>query len=83
MHRESYFGCELFLWKEERVHLLVGAPGDSTTPIYSQGSSSTPIYSSGSSTPPRYSPGASTPQAIIRELQEMQSAKTVSTCLER
>nr|GEV52334.1 hypothetical protein [Tanacetum cinerariifolium] len=34
---------------EERIRLLVGSPGASTTLIYSQGSSSTPIYSSGSS----------------------------------
>nr|GEU67962.1 hypothetical protein [Tanacetum cinerariifolium] len=47
--------------KEERVRLLVGSPGASTTPIYSLGSSSTPIYSLGSSTPSRYSPEASTP----------------------
>nr|GEU35801.1 vacuolar iron transporter homolog 4-like [Tanacetum cinerariifolium] len=49
--------------KEERVRLLVGSPGASTTPIYSPGSSSTPIYSPGSSTAPRYSPGASTSQS--------------------
>nr|GEX16597.1 hypothetical protein [Tanacetum cinerariifolium] len=49
--------------KEERVRLLVGSPGASTTPICSSGSSSTLIYSSGSSTPPRYSPGASTTQS--------------------
>nr|GEU44549.1 copia protein [Tanacetum cinerariifolium] len=49
--------------KEERVRLVVGSPGASTTPIYSPGSLSTPIYSSGSSTPPRYSPGASTTQS--------------------
>ncbi|GKB93972.1 hypothetical protein Tco_0980109 [Tanacetum coccineum] len=61
--RENNFGCGCFLWKEERVRLLVGSPGASTTPIYSPGSSSTPIYSPGSSTPPRYSPGASTPQS--------------------
>ncbi|GKB45098.1 putative reverse transcriptase domain-containing protein [Tanacetum coccineum] len=61
--RENTFGCKFFLWKEERVRLLVGSPGASTTPIYSPGSSSTPIYSPGSSTPPRYSPGASTPQS--------------------
>ncbi|GKB06423.1 hypothetical protein Tco_0834656 [Tanacetum coccineum] len=48
---------------EERVRLLVGSPGASTTSICSPGSSSTPIYSPGSSTPPRYSPGASTPQS--------------------
>ncbi|GJT87482.1 hypothetical protein Tco_1069199, partial [Tanacetum coccineum] len=60
--RENYFGCD-FLWKGERVHLLVGSPGASTTPIYSLGSSSTSIYSPGSSTPPRYSPGALTPQS--------------------
>nr|GEW94269.1 hypothetical protein [Tanacetum cinerariifolium] len=71
--RENTFGCEFFCWKEERIRLLVGSPGASTTPIYSPGSSSTPIYSPGSSstpiyspgssTPPRYSPGASTPKS--------------------
>ncbi|GJU31173.1 hypothetical protein Tco_1174762 [Tanacetum coccineum] len=60
--RENTFGCKKFLWKEERVCLLVGTPGASMTPIYSPSSSSTPIYSPGSSTPPRYSPRASTPQ---------------------
>nr|GEV79483.1 hypothetical protein [Tanacetum cinerariifolium] len=45
--------------KEERVCLLVGSPGASTTPIYSPGLSSTPIYSSGASTTPIYSPGSS------------------------
>ncbi|GJU57571.1 hypothetical protein Tco_1235337 [Tanacetum coccineum] len=49
--------------RDERVRILVGSPGASTTPIYSPRSSSTPIYSLGSSTPPRYSPGASTPQS--------------------
>ncbi|GJR85008.1 hypothetical protein Tco_1567391 [Tanacetum coccineum] len=49
----------IFLWKVERVCLLVGSPGASTTPIYSPGSSSTPIYSLGSSTPQSYSPGTS------------------------
>ncbi|GJS43690.1 hypothetical protein Tco_0568733 [Tanacetum coccineum] len=53
----------IFLWKVERVCLLVGSPGASTTLIYSPGSSSTLIYSLGSSIPPRYSPGASTPQS--------------------
>ncbi|GJY79198.1 hypothetical protein Tco_0484999 [Tanacetum coccineum] len=57
---EDTFGCKFFLWKEERVRLLVGSPGASTTPINSPGSSSTLIYSPGTSTPPRYSPGAST-----------------------
>ncbi|GJX12168.1 hypothetical protein Tco_0202027 [Tanacetum coccineum] len=61
--RENTFRSEFFLWKEERVRLLVGSRGALTTPIYSPGSSSTPIYSPGSSTPPRYSPGASTPQS--------------------
>nr|GFA29510.1 hypothetical protein [Tanacetum cinerariifolium] len=50
---EDTFGCKFFLWKEERVRLLVGSPGASTTPIYSLGSS----------TPLRYSLGASTPQS--------------------
>ncbi|GKB85806.1 hypothetical protein Tco_0958078 [Tanacetum coccineum] len=54
---------KVFLWKEERVYLLVGSPGASTNPIYSTGSSSTPIYSLGSSTPPGYYPRALTPQS--------------------
>ncbi|GJT54826.1 hypothetical protein Tco_0989880 [Tanacetum coccineum] len=58
-----HFRMKFFLWKEERVRLLVGSPRASTTPIYSLGSSSTLIYSPGSSTPSRYSPGASTPQS--------------------
>nr|GEW85058.1 hypothetical protein [Tanacetum cinerariifolium] len=41
-----------FLWKEERVRLLVGSLGASTTPIYSPRSSSILIYSSGSSSTP-------------------------------
>ncbi|GJS30697.1 hypothetical protein Tco_0491317 [Tanacetum coccineum] len=65
--RENTFRCEFFLWKEERVRLLVGSPGASTTPIYSPGSSSTPIYSPGSSTPPRFSSGASTSQSYSLE----------------
>ncbi|GKC66337.1 retrotransposon protein, putative, ty1-copia subclass [Tanacetum coccineum] len=76
---EDTFGCNFFLWKEERVRLLVGSPGASTTPILSPGYSSTP----GASTPPRYSPGASTPQTILWELQKMHSAQTASTCLIR
>ncbi|GJU47925.1 hypothetical protein Tco_1217480 [Tanacetum coccineum] len=54
------FACRYGAGDEERVHLLVGSHGASTTPIYSPGSSST-LYSPGSSTPPRYSPRASTP----------------------
>ncbi|GJV22330.1 hypothetical protein Tco_1371350 [Tanacetum coccineum] len=57
--RENYFGCELFLWKEERVRQLVGSPGASTTPNYSPRPSMTPSYSPGPSTPPSYSPGPS------------------------
>ncbi|GKE95595.1 hypothetical protein Tco_1580450 [Tanacetum coccineum] len=52
-HLEDTFGCKSFLWKEERVRLLVGSPRALTIPIYSPGSS----------TPPRYSPRASTPQS--------------------
>ncbi|GKB88915.1 hypothetical protein Tco_0961187 [Tanacetum coccineum] len=55
------FWMWVFLWKEERVRLLVGSPGASTTPIYSPGSSTTPNYSLGSSTTPKYSPRPSTP----------------------
>ncbi|GJS11832.1 hypothetical protein Tco_0368628 [Tanacetum coccineum] len=49
----------IFLWKEERVRLLVGSPGASTTLIYSPGSSTPPRYSPRASTPQSYSPGTS------------------------
>ncbi|GKA43790.1 hypothetical protein Tco_0736514 [Tanacetum coccineum] len=45
--------------REERVRLLVGSPGASTTQSYSTGPSTTPSYSTGPSTPPSYSPGPS------------------------
>ncbi|GJX14361.1 hypothetical protein Tco_0206119 [Tanacetum coccineum] len=54
---------------EERVRLLVGSPGASTTPIYSPGSSSTPIYSSGSSSTPIYSPGSSSTPIYSRNAE--------------
>ncbi|GKD52626.1 hypothetical protein Tco_1281602 [Tanacetum coccineum] len=75
--RENTFGCKKNLWKEERVRLLVGSPGASTTPIYSPGSSSTPIYSPGSSTPPRYSPssGASTSKELPKCLKNAQQPR--------
>ncbi|GKE78608.1 hypothetical protein Tco_1544728 [Tanacetum coccineum] len=57
--RQNTFGCDFFLWKKERVRLLVGSPGVSMTPMYSPGSSSTPIYSPGASTPQSYSLGSS------------------------
>ncbi|GJV38450.1 hypothetical protein Tco_0980979 [Tanacetum coccineum] len=53
--RENTFGCKNILWKEERVRLLVGSLGASTTLIYSPGSSTPPRYYPGSSTPPSYS----------------------------
>ncbi|GKA12022.1 hypothetical protein Tco_0691568, partial [Tanacetum coccineum] len=46
--RENYFGCE-FLWKEERVPLLISSPGASTTPSYSPGPSTPQSYSLGPS----------------------------------
>ncbi|GJY41618.1 hypothetical protein Tco_0428888 [Tanacetum coccineum] len=57
--REDYFGCEFFLWKEERVCLLVSSPGASSTPSYSPGPSTPQSYSLGPSTPQSYSPGPS------------------------
>ncbi|GJS08562.1 hypothetical protein Tco_0365358 [Tanacetum coccineum] len=57
--RKNYFGCEFFIWKEERVHLLISSPGASSTPSFSPGTSSTPIFSPGPSTPPTYSGGSS------------------------
>ncbi|GJS11548.1 putative reverse transcriptase domain-containing protein [Tanacetum coccineum] len=62
--RESYkpktcapgrlFWMWIFLWKEERVRLLVSSPGASMTPSYFLGPSTPPSYSPGPSTPPSY-----------------------------
>nr|GEU47845.1 leucine-rich repeat protein [Tanacetum cinerariifolium] len=49
-----------FLWKEERVRLLIDSPIASSTPSYSSGPSRTLIYSPRASTTPSYSSGAST-----------------------
>ncbi|GJV12506.1 hypothetical protein Tco_1354047 [Tanacetum coccineum] len=48
-----------FLWKGERVRLLVNSPRASTTPNYSSGPSTPPSYSPGPSTPLSYSLGPS------------------------
>ncbi|GKD75373.1 hypothetical protein Tco_1333655, partial [Tanacetum coccineum] len=61
--REDYFGCDFFLWKEERVRLLVSSPRALSTPSYPPGPSTPPSYSPGPSTPQSYSPGQSTPQS--------------------
>ncbi|GJU82524.1 retrotransposon protein, putative, ty1-copia subclass [Tanacetum coccineum] len=42
--RKNYFGCEFFIWKEERVRLLISSPGASSTPSFSPGTSSTAIF---------------------------------------
>ncbi|GJT18821.1 hypothetical protein Tco_0877527, partial [Tanacetum coccineum] len=55
---KNYFGCEFFIWKEERVRLLISSPGASSTLSFSPGTSSTPIFSPGPSTPPIYSSGS-------------------------
>ncbi|GJS23845.1 hypothetical protein Tco_0452477 [Tanacetum coccineum] len=57
--QKNYFGCEFFLWKEERVRLLVSSPGASSTLSYSPGPSTPQSYSSGPSIPQSYSPGPS------------------------
>ncbi|GKB06825.1 reverse transcriptase domain-containing protein [Tanacetum coccineum] len=50
--RQNYYGCQFFLWKEERVGLLISSPGGSSTPSFSPGTSLTPISSPTPSTPP-------------------------------
>ncbi|GJR56998.1 putative proline-rich family protein [Tanacetum coccineum] len=57
--RKNYFGCEFFIWKEERVLLLISSPGSSSTPSFSPCSLSAPTFSPGPSTPPIYSGGSS------------------------
>ncbi|GJX58262.1 transposase, MuDR, MULE transposase domain protein [Tanacetum coccineum] len=57
--RQNYYGCGFFLWKEERVGLLINSPGSSSTTTFSQGTSSTPSFSPTPSTPPIYYRGSS------------------------
>ncbi|GJX97289.1 transposase, MuDR, MULE transposase domain protein [Tanacetum coccineum] len=40
--RKNYFGCEFFIWKEERVRLLISSPGASSTLSFSPGTSTPP-----------------------------------------
>ncbi|GKC74719.1 hypothetical protein Tco_1120602 [Tanacetum coccineum] len=60
----KHFGCEFFLWKEDRLRDLMSSPGapsagPSTPSRYSSVPSTPPSYSSGPSTPQIYSPGSS------------------------
>ncbi|GJW60964.1 hypothetical protein Tco_0110299 [Tanacetum coccineum] len=57
--RQNYYGCGFFLWKEERVGLLINSPRISSTITFSQGTSSTPSFSPTQSTPPIYYGGSS------------------------
>nr|GEU91156.1 hypothetical protein [Tanacetum cinerariifolium] len=56
--QEYCFRCG-FLWKEERVRLLISSLGPSSTPSYSPRPSTPPSYSPGPSTPQSYFPGPS------------------------
>ncbi|GKC72717.1 hypothetical protein Tco_1118600 [Tanacetum coccineum] len=42
--RNNYFRCEFFIWKEERVRLLISSPGASSNPSFSPGTSSTAFF---------------------------------------
>ncbi|GJR35759.1 reverse transcriptase domain-containing protein [Tanacetum coccineum] len=46
--RQNYYGCKFFLWKEERVGLLISSPGTSSTLISSPTPSTPPIHYGGS-----------------------------------
>nr|GFD53673.1 hypothetical protein [Tanacetum cinerariifolium] len=48
-----------FLWKEERVRLLLSSSGSSSTTSYSSEASSPNNYSSGSTTPQNHQSGTS------------------------
>ncbi|GJX65461.1 hypothetical protein Tco_0299804 [Tanacetum coccineum] len=57
--RKNYFGCEFFIWKEERVRLLISSHGSSSTPSFSPCSLSALTFSPGPLTPPIYFRGSS------------------------
>nr|GFA51076.1 hypothetical protein [Tanacetum cinerariifolium] len=52
--RQNYYGCKIFLWKEERVGLLINSPGGSSTTNFSQATSMSPSLSPTPSTTPIY-----------------------------
>nr|GEZ52469.1 GPCR kinase [Tanacetum cinerariifolium] len=58
--RQNYYGCKFFLWKEERVGLLINSPGGSSTTTFSQATSTSPSLSPTPSTTPIYYGGSST-----------------------
>ncbi|GJZ95374.1 hypothetical protein Tco_0667708, partial [Tanacetum coccineum] len=58
--RQNFYGCKFFLWKEERVGLLINSLGGSSTTTFSQATSSSPNLSPTPSTTPIYYGGSST-----------------------
>ncbi|GJV33679.1 hypothetical protein Tco_1394079 [Tanacetum coccineum] len=58
--RQNFYGCKIFLWKEERVGLLINSLGGSSTTTFSQATSSSPSLSPTPSTTPIYYGGSST-----------------------
>nr|GEZ07780.1 hypothetical protein [Tanacetum cinerariifolium] len=59
--RQNYYGCKIFLWKEERAGLLINSPrGSSSTTTFSQATSTSPSLSPTPSTTPIYYGGSST-----------------------
>nr|GFA53849.1 hypothetical protein [Tanacetum cinerariifolium] len=59
--RQNYYRCKFFLWKEERVGLLINSPGgSSSTTTFSQATSTSPSLSPKPSTTPIYYGGSST-----------------------
>nr|GEX66485.1 hypothetical protein [Tanacetum cinerariifolium] len=59
--RQNYYGCKFFLWKEERVGLLINSPGGSfSTTTFSQATSTSPSFSPTPFTTPIYYGGSST-----------------------
>ncbi|GJY70824.1 putative proline-rich family protein [Tanacetum coccineum] len=56
--RQNYYGCQFFLWKEERVGLQISSSGGSSTPSFSPETSSTLISSPTPSTPPIHYEGS-------------------------
>nr|GFB11709.1 hypothetical protein [Tanacetum cinerariifolium] len=58
--RQNYYGCKFFLWREERVSLLINSSGGSSTTTFSQATSMSPSLSPTLSTTPIYYGGSST-----------------------
>nr|GEU31134.1 hypothetical protein [Tanacetum cinerariifolium] len=79
MPKENDFGCKNFLWKAERVRLLISSLGSSST---LSGSSSPNSYSSGTTTPKNHHSGTSISEGCSNYKHLLGKIKVLETTVE-